>query len=596
MAGGEGSQTLEQAGTSRPATGRPVVYGTEGVISSGHYLTSMAGARVLLGGGNAFDALAAACFAAAVVEPIASYSLAAEGVFMLYDSGSGDLVSLSGQGVAPRRATVDFYRSRGLDAIPTGPGPQAHLAFTVPGIVDALVSMLDRYGTRSIADVLEPSVRYADEGIPFYEYMVQCLDAPATTEQFRQYPPGGMDIFYPNGGLPVPGSMLVQKALGGTLRAMSDAESSAPGGRSAGLRAARDAFYGGEVARSMVEGARRAGGILEAEDLAGYHARSGEPVSTMFRGYGVHGHSTWTQGPVLHQALNMLEHYDLGAMGHNSPAYVHTVAEAIKLAMADRQAYYGDPEHAEVPLDDLLSKEYAAERARLIDPNRAWPELPPAGSIGNGAAGVPPGAAAPADLAVAGDEGGTTHVSVIDRDGNFACATPSGGGFAKSVFLPEIGCALSTRIEMFNLEEGHPNVLKPGKRPRTTLVNYIVSKDGRPQWTVGCPGGDHQTQANLQLILNTLVFGMNPQEAIEAPRFSTESVVNSFYPHVYFPGRLSLEPGIAGRTAEALRSLGHEAVTSLTCGMGATVSHRDPDTGVMSTGGDPRRASYAIGL
>ena len=205
-------------------------------------------------------------------------------------------------------------------------------------------------------------------------------------------------------------------------------------------------------------------------------------------------------------------------------------------------------------------------------------------------------AAAPADLAVAGDEGGTTHVSVIDRDGNFACATPSGGGFAKSVFLPEIGCALSTRIEMFNLEEGHPNVLKPGKRPRTTLVNYIVSKDGRPQWTVGCPGGDHQTQANLQLILNTLVFGMNPQEAIEAPRFSTESVVNSFYPHVYFPGRLSLEPGIAGRTAEALRGLGHEAVTSLTCGMGATVSHRDPDTGVMSTGGDPRRASYAIGL
>ena len=596
MAGGEGSQTLEQAGTSRPATGRPVVYGTEGVISSGHYLTSMAGARLLLGGGNAFDALAAACFAAAVVEPIASYSLAAEGVFMLYDSESGDMVSLSGQGVAPRRATVDFYRSLGLDAIPTGPGPQAHLSFTVPGIVDALVSMLDRYGTRTMGEVLEPSVRYADDGIPFYEYMVQCLDAPTTTDQFGHYPPGGMDIFYANGDLPVPGTMLVQRALGATLRAMVDAESSASGDRAAGLRAARNAFYEGDVARTIVQGSRRVGGILEMEDLAGYRSRFSEPVGTTYGGYEVHGHSTWTQGPVLLQALNMLERYDLKSMGHNTPSYIHTVIEAIKLAMADRQAYYGDPEHADVPLDELLSKGYAAERARLIDPNRAWPELPPSGRVGNGAGPVPSATAASAAGAAANDEGGTTHVSVIDRDGNIACATPSGGSFAKSVFLPEIGCALSTRIEMFNLEEGHPNVLEPGKRPRTTLVNYIVSKNGRPQWTIGCPGGDHQTQANLQLILNTLVFGMDPQEAVEAPRFGTESVVNSFYPHVYFPGRLSLEPGITRRTAEALRVMGHEAVTSMTCGMGATVSHRDPDTGVMSTGGDPRRASYALGL
>ncbi len=594
MAGGEGSQTTEQAGTSRPATGRPVVYSTEGVISSGHYLTSMAGARMLVSGGNAFDALAAACFAAAVVEPLASYSLAAEGVFMLYHAESGDLVSLSGQGVAPRRATVEFYRSQGLDAIPTGPGPQAHLSFTVPGIVDALVSMLDRYGTKTIADVLEPSIRYAEQGIPNYEYMIQSLDNPVIREQFRLYPPGGTDVFYPDGELPGPGSMLVQKAAGKTLKAMADAEGSASGDRAAGLRAAWDVFYEGEVARTIVEGAKHVGGVLEMEDLAEYHARFAEPVKTEYRGYEVDGHSTWTQGPVLLQALNILERFDLKGMGHNSPAYIHTVAEAIKLAMADRQAYYGDPEYTDVPLDELLSKEYAAQRAKQIDPTKAWPELPSFGKITGGGPSI--ATASTAAGASPGDEGGTTHASVIDRDGNIACATPSGGGFVKSVYIPELGYSLSTRIEMFNFEEGHPNVLVPGKRPRTTLVNYIVSKDGRPRWTFGCPGGDHQAQANLQLMLNTLLFGMNPQEAIEAPRFATESVVNSFYPHVYFPGRLSVEPGIPSGTVDALKGLGHEVVTSVTCGMGATVSHRDPDTGVLSSGGDPRRASYAIGL
>ena len=595
MAGGEGLQSVAMGGKTGPITGRPVVYSTEGVISSGHYLTSMAGARMLLGGGNAFDAVAAACFAAAVIEPIASYSLAAEGVFMLYDAESDETLSLSGQGVAPRKATVEFYRSQGLDAIPTG--PQAHLAFTVPGIVDALIAMLDRYGTKTVGEVLEPSMRYAEQGIPFYEYMVERLEPPVAREQFERYPPGGTDVFYPNGGPPRPGSMLVQTALGGTLRAMADAESSASGDRAAGLRAARDAFYEGGIARTIVEGSRSVGGILEMEDLAGYRARFDRPVGTSYRGYEVHGHSTWTQGPVLLQALNILESFDLKAMGHNSPAYIHTLAEAIKLAMADRQAYYGDPEYADVPLDRLLSKAYAAERAKRIDPNRAWPETPPPGLFENRADG---GASVAATTTTAGgdsgDEGGTTHISAIDRHGNMACATPSGGDFGKSVFLPDLGCTLSTRSEMFNLDEGHPNVVEPGKRPRTTLVNYIVSKDGRPQWTIGCPGGDHQAQANLQLILNTLLFGMNPQEAIEAPRFATDSVVNSFYPHVYFPGQLSVEPGIPSRTVDALKGLGHEVVASVTCGMGATVSHRDPDTGVLSTGGDPRRACYAIGL
>lgn len=290
-------------------------------------------------------------------------------------------------------------------------------------------------------------------------------------------------------------------------------------------------------------------------------------------------------------------------MGHNSPRYIHTVAEALKLAMADREAYYGDPDFAAVPIDGLLSKKYAAERAKLIDAERPYPELPPAGDPWRySATKRPTGAAkAPARLVRRGGAGGdgatqgTTHIAVLDRDGNMACSTPSGGSFSKSVFFPELGFAPSTRMEMFNFAEGHPNVLVPGKRPRTTLVNYIAAKDGVPVMTFGCPGGDHQVQGNLQLMLNVLVFGMNPQEAIEAPRFATDSVTNSFYPHVYLPGQLSVEEGIDQETVYALKVMGHKVVRAAVCGLGATVGRRDPETGILSAGADPRRACYAIG-
>ena len=600
MANAQASSALEQGDTVRPPTGRPVVSATQGIISSGHYLTSMAGMRMLLAGGNAFDALVAAGFAAAVVEPIASYSLAAEGVFMLYHPGSGDLLSLSGQGVAPAKATVEFYRSQGHDTVPTGPGPDAHLAFTVVGVVDALMSLLERYGTKTLGEVLDPSVHYAEQGIPHYAYMVQRLDHDETRHQFDLYPPGGTGVFYDGGKLPRPGSLMVQQALADTLKAMVGAENGSPGHRAARLRAARDAFYKGDIARSIVEGAQRVGGILSLEDMANYHAAYEEPVKTTFMGHEISGQSTWTQGPVLMQTLSILERFDLRKMGHNSPAYVHTVVEAMKLALADRQAYYGDPDFSTVPIDGLLSKEYASERAKQIDASRAFPELPAPGdpwrySRSAGRPVATPAAVAGSDGDSSGDDGGTTHIAVLDRDGNMVCATPSGGAFAKSVFIPELGCALSTRIEMFNFEDGHPNRLEPRKRPRTTLVNYIVSRNGTPIMTVGCPGGDHQAQANVQLVLNTLMFGMNPQEAIEAPRFASQSVTNSFYPHTYFPGQLAVESDISSETVESLKSLGHDVVRTAVCGLGATVARRDPETGVLSAGGDPRRASYAIG-
>ncbi|MCH8109134.1 MAG: gamma-glutamyltransferase family protein [Chloroflexi bacterium] len=591
--------TLEQGDPNRPPTGRPVVYATQGVISSGHYLTSMAGMRMLLSGGNAFDALVAAGFAAAVVEPIASYSLAAEGVFMLYHAESGDLLSLSGQGTAPGKATVDFFKSQGLGEIPTGPGSQAHLSFTVPGVVDAFLALLERYGTRTLGEVLAPSIHYAEYGIPNYEYMLERMKNQSTKDQFDLYPPGGRDIFYDNGSVPQPGSMLVQPGLADVFKRMVAAENAGPGHRREGIRAARDAFYKGDIAQSIVECAQRVGGILSLEDLAGYHAEFEEPLSTSFMGHEIYGQSVWTQGPVLMQTLSILEHFDLKDMGHNSPAYIHTVAEATKLALADREAYYGDPNFSTIPVDGLLSKEYAAERASLIDLNKATPDLPPAGDPWKYSKASRPQTLAASPVGSvgdgSGDDSGTTHVSVLDRDGNMVCATPSGGGFAKSVFFPELGCALSTRIEMLNFEEGHPNALMPNKRPRTTLINYMITKDGQPIMTVGCPGADHQAQANVQLVLNTLVFGMNPQESIEARRFATDTAVNSFFPHTHYPGQLSLESGIPASTADALKALGHQTKESAVCGMGATVSHRDPNTGVLSTGGDPRRACYAIG-
>lgn len=594
-------KTAKRADTDaaeRPRGTRPVVAGTQGVISSGHPLTSMAGMRMLLSGGNAFDALAASVIAAAVVEPIASYSLGAESVFMLYDARSGDLKSLSGQGTAPAMATPDFYRSRGLDTIPTGPGADAPLAFTVPGVAHATISMLDRYGTKSFAEAAAPAIEYAERGFPHYQYMIDALGAESTRKQFDLFPPGGSDIFYEGGALPVEGSLLVQPGLANTLKAMAAAEAATTGARSDGLRAAADEFYRGGVARLIAGCSSKVGGVLAYEDLAGYESQFEEPLSATFAGYEISCQGTWSQAAVLLQALNMLEGFDLEAMGHNTPAYIHTVAEALKLAMADRQAHYGDPDYADVPTDGLLSKEYAAQRAALIDHGRAAPAMPDAGDPWAHSSMTAPESLAVAPAAPAGTEpggeGGTTHISVIDRDGNLACATPSGGSFGKSVFFPELGFAISTRIEMFNLTEGHPNVVVPGKRPRTTLVNYIASKDGVPVMTFGCPGGDHQAQGNLQLILNTLVFGMNPQEAIEAPRFASDSAPDSFYPHVYYPGRLSLEAGFPADTVDALSRLGHEVARAGVCGMGATVSRRDPDTGVLSTGADPRRACYAL--
>ena len=260
MAGNAASNGRGQKGMPLPSIGRPVVHSTQGVISSGHYLTSMAGMRMLLTGGNAFDAAVAASFAAAVVEPMAAYSLAAEGVFMLHHAGSGRLLSLSGQGVAPAKATAGFFNSQGLERIPTGPGTSAHLSFTVPGIVDALLSLLEDYGTKSVGEALAPAIHYAERGIPNYEYMIGKLRPPVTGQQFDNYPPGGWDVFYNDRELPVAGSLLVQPGLANTLKSMASMDGVEAETRDEGIRLARKVFYEGSVARTIAECSQRTGG------------------------------------------------------------------------------------------------------------------------------------------------------------------------------------------------------------------------------------------------------------------------------------------------------------------------------------------------
>jgi gamma-glutamyltranspeptidase/glutathione hydrolase len=579
------------------ATTRPVVSGTQGVVSAGHPLVSMAGMRMLLSGGNAFDAAVAAGFAAAVVEPTASYTLCGECVALIHDARTRETMALSGQGTAPALATVGLFRGRKLDRIPTGPGPNAHLSFTVPGAVDAYLTLLETRGTKSVSEVLAPALQYAEHGFPMYEYMHGLLDIPDTRKQFDLYPPGGTAVFYPGGRVPEVGELFVQPAIGGTLRRLVEADTKSRGHRTAGIAAARERFYRGDVAATIGAFSERVGGLLRASDLAGYRARFEAPLRTTFAGREILGQSAWTQGPVLMQALGMLATFDLRALGHNSARYIHVVAEALKLAFADREQFYGDREDALTSIGDLLVPAYLKERAALIRSDRAAAEAPAPGDPrrrGGAVRGTGSTAGVRASGVSAAAADGTTHIAAIDREGSMICLTPSGGVFRKSAFAPELGCTLSTRSEMFVLEDDHPNGLVPGKRPRTTLVSYLICEGGVPTMTVGCPGGDDQSQADLQLVLNVLVFGMNPQQAVEAPRFSTQTLVNSFYPRVYRPGQLNVEPGIPERTRAELRALGHEVTEIGACGIGAVVTRRDPQTGVLSAGADPRRPTYAL--
>jgi gamma-glutamyltranspeptidase/glutathione hydrolase len=416
--------------------------------------------------------------------------------------------------------------------------------------------------------------------------------------------PSTRAAIWPDGRPVEVGEILRQTDHGWTLEAMADAESArssgaTPEARIRGLNAARDAFYQGEIAERIDRFYAASGGFLRKSDLHGYRVAVDPPVVGTWRGYEIRTVPFWSKGPMLIQLLNMLEDDDLAALGHNSPAYIHLLTEALKLGYADRHAHYGDPLMTDVPEEGLLSKSYAKARRGLIDPARAWPEMPPAGDPWTGAATRRPavalsGAARPGTAA---SEIDTSHLSVMDRWGNVFGATFS-DSFIYGPITPGTGLTISTRGVQSWVDPSHPNRVEPGRRPVVTGNPAMVFKDGRPVLALGSPGSDVQMQATVQVLLNILAFGMEPQEAIEAPRFATYSHPESFEPHTYQPGVLKVEARVPEETLARLAALGHTVEPWLAWQWqagGVGVVAMNPDTGVLSGGAETRRESYAIG-
>lgn len=571
---------------------RPVFMGTHGVVVAGHYLGAMAGQKMFEVGGNAIDAGVAASFALAVLEPT-HYSIGGEAPILIYHAKSNKVVALSGQGQAPKAATIQYFRELGLDLIP-GDGL---LPATVPAVVGTLATALAYFGTLSLGRVLAPAIELAADGFPVYPRLRSFIAKDA--ERFRREWPSTAAIFLPGGEVPDIGTILRQPELAVTLQSLADAEAyylKKGSGRQEAILAAADTFYTGDIARKLVAfcqsnafpdaSGKEHRGLLTIDDFTAYRTRIEEPVMVNYRGYQVYKCGPWTQGPVFLQQLNILEGYDLVSMGHNSAQSIHTVIEAAKLAFSDRERYYGDPLFVNVPLDMLLSKEYAAERRKMIDQQRA--------SLAYRDGDVPALVSQPKVDAEAGD---TTHVDAIDAEGNMIAATPSGGWIRSSPIVPGLGFPLGTRLQMFWLDERHPNGLQPGKRPRTTLTPTLVMKDGYPCMVFGTPGGDSQDQWTLQFFLNVVDFGMNVQEAIEAPNFYSKHFPSSFYPRQAFPGQVAMEERIPEVVRQQLTAMGHRIRLEGPWSGGCVSAIRyHPETGIIAAGASPREEKvYAVG-
>jgi gamma-glutamyltranspeptidase/glutathione hydrolase len=565
----------------------PPVRGIHEMVGAANNFEVEAGYRILTQGGNAVDAGVASTLAAGVTE-LSRFGLGGEMPLLIKMAGKPP-VAISGVGVAPAKATVEFYTKRPPEPwedaahMPPIPG-QGMLAAITPGVFDGLILALDKYGTKSFAEVVQPALEYADQGFPMLEEFGGML---RSYERILALWPPSVKFFYPD-GTPTPrGEIFKEPALAKTFRELAEAERKAHGKRSDKLRAVRDLFYKGSIAKEFASYSEKNGGLIAYSDLANFHADLEEPKVGTYRGYQVYKPGFWTQGPVMIEALNLLEGYDLKSMGHNSPQYLHIVVEAVKLAFADRDQYYGDPKFGKIPEEILLSKDYATERRRLIDPAHASMDSRP-GNFDRRIM-IPPSTSSSGPSA-----NDTTCVNVVDRQGNAFNATPS-GAWLPSVIMGNTGLPLSSRLQTFVMTPGHPNQLQPGKRPRVTLSPTMVVKDGKLELIMSTPGGDNQDQALLQVLLNMLDFGMTPQEAVEAPRFQTEHFYSSFAGHEFVPGKLNLEGRIPRSTADALEALGHRISISGDWSNGSAPTVIWAHDGVLNGGADPRRARFIFG-
>jgi gamma-glutamyltranspeptidase / glutathione hydrolase len=563
------------------------------MVASTHWLASAAGMAALERGGNAFDAAVTAGFVLQVVEPHMN-GPGGEVPILFYNAERDDVLVVCGQGVAPEAATISRFRDLGLEVVPgTGLLPAC-----VPGAFDAWLLLLRDFGTLALADVLEPAIGYAESGYPVVPGI--CSTIASMEKLFRDEWPGSAELYLP---VPAAGSLFRNRPLAATWRRVLD--EAGGGSREAVIDAARDVFYRGFVAEAiaafaaerevMDSSGRRHRGLLTGDDLAGWQASVEAPVELDYAGWRVAKTGPWGQGPVFLQQLALLSRFDLGSLGRETADFAHVVVECAKLAFADREAWYGDPAFSEVPLDDLLSAGYAEERARLVG-DEASGELRP-GSPGGRSPRLPriPGAAEEAPgIGEPTRRGDTCHVDVVDRWGNVVSATPSGGWLDGSPVIPGLGFCLGTRGQMFWLEEGLPSSLEPRKRPRTTLSPTLARRDGETL-AFGTPGGDQQDEWSLVFFLTLAHFGVDLQEAIDAPMFHTEHFPSSFYPRQPRPRVLQLESRFGEDVSAELVRRGHLVEPQGPWTLGR-LSAAGTDGTVLRAAANPRNMQgYAVG-
>jgi gamma-glutamyltranspeptidase/glutathione hydrolase len=586
-------------------TTRPELTGTFGAVTSTHWLATGSGMAMLERGGNAFDAGVASAFVLQVVEPHL-VGPGGEVPIVFHSARTGRTEILCGQGTAPAKATIEHYRSEGLSLIP-GSGL---LATVIPGAFDAWMVLLRDHGTMRVRDVLEPAIHYARNGHPLLPRVANTI--ADLREFFEREWPTTARLFVPNGAVPEARKLFRNEPLAETwTRIIKEAES-AGSDRERQIEKAREAFYKGFVAEAIDafmranpltdESGGRHRGVLTTDDMAGWQATYEPTVSLDYGDFRLHKTGPWGQGPAFLQALSILKNFDIGAMGHSSAEFVHVMTEAMKLAFADREIYYGDPDFVDVPLAALLSDAYGAERAALIG-ETASHDLRP-GIVEGRAEQVAHGLAALERLSATGTasaanepttaemrsarRGDTVHVDAIDRWGNMMAAMPSGGWFQSSPVIPELGFMLNTRAQMFWLEEGLPTSLAPGKRPRTTLTPSLAERDGKPYMVFGTPGGDQQDQWQLQFFLRHAHHGLNLQEAIDMPMSHTGHFPSSFYPRQHRPGNLTIEESFGEAVLADLAARGHDVERAPEWTIGRLVAAARDSDGLIRAAATPR--------
>jgi gamma-glutamyltranspeptidase/glutathione hydrolase len=614
--------------TQPPFTTRPELTGNFGMVASTHWLASAAGMAVLEQGGNAFDAAVATGLVLQVVEPHLN-GPGGEVPVIGFDAAQGRTFVLSGQGTAPAAATSEAFTALGLDLVP-GNGL---LAACVPAAFGTWMLLLREHGRLPLRAVMEHAIGYATDGYPVLPGI--CDGIASVAPLFREHWPSSAEIYLTgdgSGGVPEAGSRFANPLLGGTYwRILREAEAASPD-RDEQIEAARRTFYEGFVAEAIagflataevmdVTGTPHRA-LLGPDDLAGWHATTEPPVTFDYAGLTVCKTPPWGQGPVFLQQLSLLSGFDLGSMRPGGAEFIHTVVECAKLAFADREAWYGDPRFTDVPLDDLLSPGYAAQRRALVgdtarpdlvpgDPGGRTPWLPDfatgAGSAGAGSAStssasvsapqLDPGTGEPMARTAGAQArtGDTCHLDVADRFGNLVSATPSGGWLQSSPVIPGLGFCLGSRAQMFTLTPGLPATIAPGKRPRTTLSPGLVLRDGEPYLAFGTPGGDQQDQWTLPFFLNHVHFGMNLQQAIDAPAFHTRHFASSFYPREFCPRAVDVEARAGQDVIDALAAKGHEVTVMPPWSLGR-ISAVARARGFLYAAANPRgMQGYAVG-